>query len=111
MGVVKADFLIVGGGIVGLALAHRLGRQHPGCKIIVLEKEPRVGTHQSGRNSGVIHSGIYYKPGSLKAVNCRRGKAALETFCRENSIPFDRCGKVIVATSKKEFGRLDALYE
>ena len=106
MGVVKADFLIVGGGIVGLAVAYRLGQQHPGSKTIVLEKEPRIATHQSGRNSGVIHAGIYYKPGSLKASNCRRGKLALEAFCTANGIPFERCGKVIVASSTAEIGRL-----
>jgi (S)-2-hydroxyglutarate dehydrogenase len=111
MGVVKADFLVVGGGIVGLAVAHRLGEQYRGSKTIVLEKEPHIATHQSGRNSGVIHAGIYYKPGSLKAVNCRRGKLALEAFCTANGIPFERCGKVIVASSVAEVGRLDALYE
>src|SRR6266436_10420699 len=111
MGVVKADFLIVGGGIVGLALAHRLGRQHPGCKTIVLEKEPRVGTHQSGRNSGVIHSGIYYKPGSLKAVNCRAGKKAMEAFCAAEGIAHEICGKVIVAVSDADLPALQRIYE
>jgi L-2-hydroxyglutarate oxidase len=106
---VKSDFLIVGGGIVGLSLAYQLTLRHKGSKVIVLEKEPGVGTHQSGRNSGVIHSGIYYKPGSLKAVNCREGKAALEDFCRARGIPFETCGKVIVATSPAEVRRLEAL--
>jgi L-2-hydroxyglutarate oxidase LhgO len=108
---VKADFLIVGGGLVGLALAHHLGRRFPGARAVVLEKEADLCTHQSGRNSGVIHSGIYYKPGSLKAVNCRKGKEALERFCRDNDIPFDRCGKIIVATGPAELPRLEALYE
>jgi L-2-hydroxyglutarate oxidase len=111
MAAVKTDFLVVGGGIVGLALAYRLGRNYPGSKVIVLEKERRVATHQSGRNSGVIHSGIYYKPGSLKAVTCRQGKEALQAFCREHAIPFELCGKVIVATTPTEVQRLEALYE
>src|SRR5437667_11560959 len=105
------EYAVIGGGIVGLATAMAVGNKYPKARILVLEKEQDLAQHQSGRNSGVIHSGIYYKPGSLKAVNCRRGKVALEAFCREHSIPFDRCGKVIVATSVTELDRLDALYE
>ena len=111
MPVVKADFVIVGGGVIGLAVAYNLTRRFSGTKTIVLEKETQIATHQSGRNSGVIHSGIYYKPGSLKAINCRKGKDALEKFCRQHGVRYERCGKVIVATSASEFDRLEALYE
>jgi L-2-hydroxyglutarate oxidase len=104
------DGLVIGGGIVGLATAYQLGLRRR-ARVTVLEKEPRLAAHQSGRNSGVIHSGIYYKPGSLKAVNCRAGKQALEEFCARYEVPFERCGKVIVATTKDELDRLDALYE
>lgn len=98
----RAEVAIIGGGIVGLATAHRLLEHDPGCRLIILEKEDQVGQHQSGHNSGVIHSGIYYTPGSLKARNCRAGKAALEAFCEQEGIAFERCGKVIVATQPEE---------
>lgn len=101
------DTIIVGGGIVGLATAHALSLQ----SVLVLEKESNVGTHQSGRNSGVIHSGIYYKPGSIKATTCRLGKGMLEEFCEANGVPIRKCGKVIVATDESEFKRLDDLLE
>ena len=91
------DFVVAGGGVVGLATAYHLSKKG---SVTVLEKEEGVCKHQSGRNSGVMHSGIYYKPGSLKAQNCRKGKEALEAFCTEHKIPFERCGKVIVATDK-----------
>jgi L-2-hydroxyglutarate oxidase len=107
---VETDGLVIGGGIVGLATAYQLGLRRRG-RVTVLEKESQLAAHQSGRNSGVIHSGIYYKPGSLKAVNCRAGKQALEEFCARYAIPFERCGKVIVATTKEELDGLDALYE
>ena len=103
------DTVVIGGGIVGLAVAHRLSSQ--GHRTIVLEKEPRVAMHQSGRNSGVLHSGLYYKPGSLKATTCRTGKAAMEKFCQEEAIPWERCGKVVVATSESELSRLQILKE
>ncbi|HEY7513139.1 MAG TPA: FAD-dependent oxidoreductase, partial [Vicinamibacteria bacterium] len=105
------DVAIVGGGIVGLATAFQIGRRRPGLRVLVLEKEDRVAEHQTGRNSGVIHSGIYYKPGSRKALSCRRGKEGLEAFCREHGVPFDRCGKVVVATEEAEVPRLRAIEE
>lgn len=105
------DVAIVGGGIVGLATAYALGRRFPDLRVTVLEKEARVAEHQTGRNSGVLHSGIYYKPGSLKAVNCREGKRAMEAFCAEEGIPFERCGKVIVAVEERELPVLQTIYE
>ncbi len=98
----RAEVAIIGGGIVGLATAYRLLERDPRCRLVVLEKEAQIGQHQSGHNSGVIHSGIYYTPGSLKARNCRAGKAALEAFCEEEGIAYERCGKVIVATHPEE---------
>jgi L-2-hydroxyglutarate oxidase len=108
---IKTDFCVIGGGIVGLATAYRLYQKHPEKKIVVVEKEKGLAEHQTGRNSGVLHSGIYYKPGSLKAKNCRQGKLAMEKFCKEHGIDYELCGKVIVATSKDEFERLDAIYD
>ncbi|HMO87499.1 MAG TPA: FAD-dependent oxidoreductase, partial [Lacipirellulaceae bacterium] len=88
--------IVIGGGIVGLATAHRYLERWPDRSVRLLEKESRLAAHQTGRNSGVLHSGIYYKPGSLKAINCREGKLAMEEFCRRENIPFQLCGKVIV---------------
>jgi (S)-2-hydroxyglutarate dehydrogenase len=105
------DVIVIGGGIVGLATAYRLTEQYPQRSIIVLEKEAHVAAHQSGHNSGVLHSGIYYKPGSLKAATCRAGKRAMQAFCEREGIPFDLCGKVIVAVDESELPRLQALYE
>ena len=105
------DVAIVGGGILGLATAYHLGRTCPGKKVVVLEKERRVAEHQTGHNSGVLHSGIYYRPGSLKALNCRAGKQAMQAFCTEHGIPFEICGKVIVATGEHELPRLATLFE
>lgn len=105
------DVAIVGGGIVGLATAYRLGERRPALRLLVLEKEAEPGLHQTGHNSGVLHSGIYYKPGSLKAVNCREGRRAMERFCEEHGIPFETCGKVIVATAEEEVPRLEAILE
>ncbi|HEY2839409.1 MAG TPA: L-2-hydroxyglutarate oxidase [Pirellulales bacterium] len=105
------DVAIIGGGIVGLATGYQYLRRHPGASLLILEKEPQLAQHQTGHNSGVLHSGIYYKPGSLKARNCREGKAAMEAFCREEGIPFDLCGKVIVATLESELPALDRIYE
>ena len=107
----KSDFILIGGGIVGLATAWKLVQQYPDAKIRLFEKESKVAAHQSGRNSGVLHSGIYYKPGSLKATTCRAGKVAMETFCAEHSIQYESCGKVIVAVDETEVGRLDAIYD
>lgn len=111
MSSVTADYVIVGGGIVGLATAWTLHQRYPDARICLLEKEPEVGQHQSGRNSGVLHSGIYYKPGSLKATTCRTGKRLMEQFCTEEKIPFELCGKIIVALDEMEAGRLGAIYE
>jgi L-2-hydroxyglutarate oxidase len=107
----KAEVIVVGGGIVGLATAWQLLCRHPRRSVLVLEKEPAVAQHQTGRNSGVIHSGIYYRPGSLKALNCRAGKTALQNFCLEEGLPFEICGKVIVATRESERERLRALQQ
>ena len=100
------DIVMVGAGILGLATARELHSRHPGLRIAVLEKEPAPGLHQSGHNSGVLHAGVYYKPGSLKARLCVEGKALMERFAEEHGIPFERCGKVIVALDDSELGRL-----
>jgi L-2-hydroxyglutarate oxidase len=105
------DVMVIGGGIVGLATAYRLTEQYPARRVIVLEKESHVAAHQSGHNSGVLHSGIYYKPGSVKAATCRAGKRAMEQFCESEGIRYDLCGKVIVATEATELERLQSLYE
>ncbi len=105
------DLIVIGGGIVGLATAYKFQRRFPGSSCLLLEKEPELAAHQTGRNSGVLHSGIYYKPGSLKAKNCREGKLAMEEFCRAEGVPFDVCGKVIVALDDAELPRLDAILE
>ncbi len=105
------DFAIIGGGIVGLSTAMALGQKYPYSKIVLLEKEASWATHQTGNNSGVIHSGIYYKPGSFKAKFCREGNQALINFCQQHNIKYDLCGKVIVATSPEELPRLDNIYQ
>src|SRR5205814_3548363 len=105
------DFAVIGGGIVGLSSALALGRRFPAAKILLLEKENSLATHQTGHNSGVIHSGIYYKPGSLKARLAREGNRAMVEFCIEHGIPHDICGKVIVATDQHELPLLDNLYQ
>jgi (S)-2-hydroxyglutarate dehydrogenase len=103
------NVIIVGGGIVGLAVALEMTRRFPRLRPLVLEKENRVGRHQSSHNSGVIHSGVYYKPGSLKAKLCVEGAQAMIEFCRQHGIPYRLCGKVIVATHEEEFPRLAEL--
>jgi (S)-2-hydroxyglutarate dehydrogenase len=103
------DVIVVGGGIIGLAVALEVTQRFPRLRLLLLEKEERVGRHQSGHNSGVIHSGVYYKPGSLKAKLCVTGAAAMVEFCREHGIPHHICGKVIVATDAEEFPRLEEL--
>src|SRR3982075_3601239 len=105
----RYDVVIIGGGIVGLAVALEITRRLPHLRLLLLEKEDRVARHQSGHNSGVIHSGIYYKPGSLKARLCVAGAAAMVEFCREHGIPHNVCGKVIVATTEAELPRLEEL--
>lgn len=107
----NSSAIVIGGGIVGLASAWQLTQKFPGVRVTVLEKEAGVAQHQTGHNSGVIHSGIYYKPGSLKARNCREGKVAMEAFCEREGIPYETCGKVIVATEEKELAGLEKLYE
>lgn len=102
---------VVGGGIVGLATAWQLQRARPGCRVLVLEKERELALHQTGRNSGVLHSGIYYQPGSLKARTCRAGKRLMEDFCAREGIAFEICGKVIVATRGEELPALERLLE
>jgi L-2-hydroxyglutarate oxidase len=104
------DIAVIGGGIVGIATAMQISAKYPKYKIGVVEKEDKLAMHQSGHNSGVIHSGIYYAPGSLKAQNCVNGVQKLLKFCDENEIKYDLCGKVIVATSEEELPRLDELH-
>lgn len=105
------DFIIVGGGIVGTATAYKLQLKYPKRSIAILEKEIKVGLHQTGRNSGVIHSGIYYKPGSLKALNCNNGRDQLVEFAKEHDIKYNICGKIIVASSKKELPALERIFQ
>ena len=102
----QSDLIIIGGGIVGLATAYRFLERFPGKRITVLEKEADIARHQTGRNSGVLHTGIYYRPGSLKALNCRAGKLAMQEFCTRENIPFILCGKIIVATEQSELPRM-----
>ncbi|GAA1811740.1 L-2-hydroxyglutarate oxidase [Planosporangium flavigriseum] len=104
-------YAVIGGGIVGLATAHELRRVHPGAAVTVVEKEAGWGAHQTGHNSGVIHAGVYYAPGSLKAELCRAGRRSMLDFCAEHDIPFQVCGKLIVATDEAELPRLHALHE
>jgi len=106
----RYDIIVIGAGIVGLATAYQILQQKKEVRLAVLEKESEVSRHQSGHNSGVIHSGIYYKPGSLKAQNCLRGYQQMVEFCKTHSIPFDLCGKVIVATKKEEIPALNEIY-
>ncbi len=105
------DITIIGGGIVGLATAYKLLQKDASLKIAVIEKENRVAVHQTGNNSGVLHSGIYYKPGSLKAKNCIEGYNMMVNFCRDNQVAYDVCGKIIVATDKSELPTLHGIYE
>jgi len=107
----RYDIVVIGGGIIGLSVAMETTRRFPKLRLLLAEKEDRVARHQSGHNSGVIHSGIYYKPGSLKAKTCVEGSAAMVEFCRQHSIPHQICGKVIVATSEEEFPRMQTLFE
>ena len=108
---VTYDVTVVGGGIVGLATARALLKRAPGLRVLLVEKEPRLAAHQTGHNSGVVHSGIYYCPGSLKAQLCREGSRRLAEFCETHHIAYRRCGKVIVATTPDELPRLQPLYE
>jgi L-2-hydroxyglutarate oxidase LhgO len=107
----RYDVAIVGGGLIGLATAFQLLRRRPGLSLAILEKERRLATHQSGRNSGVVHAGLYYRPGSLKARLCREGKAELEEFAAEHGLAHRRCGKLVVAVRPEELPRLADLAE
>jgi (S)-2-hydroxyglutarate dehydrogenase len=100
---------IVGGGIVGLAVGRELTRRYPGVEVVVFEKEANLAVHQTGHNSGVVHAGIYYKPGSLKAQLCARGRDLLREYCLERGVPYEQCGKLVVAVDPAEMGRFDRL--
>jgi L-2-hydroxyglutarate oxidase len=105
------DYAVIGGGIVGMSVAWQLRQRQPSCSIVVVEKETALARHQTGHNSGVIHAGIYYEPGSLKASLCRKGVTETLRFCRDNNIPYEQCGKLIVATDAVEHERMLALHE
>ncbi len=106
----KYDIAIIGAGIVGLATALKIKEKSPALKLLVIDKEAGVATHQTGHNSGVIHSGLYYKPGSLKAANCIAGYRLLLEFCDRHEVPYEKCGKVVVATGKEEIPLLNGLF-
>ncbi len=105
------DYLLIGGGVVGVSTALQLKQRHPSARILLLEKETGVARHQTGHNSGVIHAGVYYAPGSLKAQFCREGAEATVQYCEKHNIPYQRCGKLLVATSPLEVERMEALAE
>jgi L-2-hydroxyglutarate oxidase len=105
------DVVIIGGGIVGLATALQLSQQRPSLKLLILEKEKSVAQHQTGHNSGVIHSGLYYKPGSLKATNCIKGYQMLIDFCEQENVPYELCGKIVVATRQEQVPLLNNLFD
>ncbi len=107
----QTDIAVVGAGVVGLATAYQITQAHPQLSVTVIDKEPEVARHQTGHNSGVLHSGIYYRPGSLKATNCRAGKLAMVQFCQEQEIDFELCGKVIVAVDESEVPTLQNILE
>lgn len=106
---IRVDVVVVGGGIVGLATARAISRAWPASRVVVLEREAAVGQHQSSHNSGVVHAGVYYTPGSIKARLCRRGKDLMERFCADHEIPLKRNGKLVVAVDRSELPRFDAL--
>lgn len=103
------DVAVIGGGIVGVATAKALTEQAPGARVVILEKEAHLAAHQTGNNSGVIHSGLYYRPGSLKARNCTEGREALYAFCEAEGIAHERCGKIVVAVDEEQLPALDEL--
>ena len=105
------DITIVGGGIVGLATAYKLQKKYPHLTISILEKEASLAFHQTGRNSGVIHSGLYYRPGSFRASNCVNGRKQLVEFAKEHGVAYDVCGKIVVATHEDELPRLESIKE
>ena len=104
------DIIVVGGGLVGLSTAFKIQEKFPAKRILLLEKEKSLALHQSGRNSGVLHSGLYYTPGSLKSKNCVQGRRELVDFAKKHKIKHDVCGKLVVATNKKETDALDSLF-
>jgi len=108
---VDFDVIVIGGGIVGLGSAYKISQRNPGVSIGVVEKEDCLAAHQTGHNSGIIHSGLYYKPGSVKAMTCREGREELVVFAKKHKIPFDICGKIIVATKRKEQKDLDKIFQ
>ncbi|MDH3991246.1 MAG: FAD-dependent oxidoreductase, partial [Gammaproteobacteria bacterium] len=105
------DYVIIGGGIVGVSTAWQLKQRHPDSAILLLEKESQFAAHQTGHNSGVIHAGVYYAPGSLKATFCKAGMTATIQFCKDHDIPYEQCGKLLVATNEIELERMHALFE
>ena len=105
------DIVIVGGGIVGLATAYKIQKKYPNLTLAVLEKEEKLAFHQTGRNSGVIHSGLYYRPGSYRANNCVNGRKQIVAFAKEFGIDHDECGKIVVATHEEELPRLEKIRE
>ena len=105
------DYIIIGGGIVGMSTGWQLQQRYPEANILLLEKESVYSKHQTGHNSGVIHAGVYYAPGSLKAQFCKAGVAATIKFCDENNVPYNQCGKLLVATTPVEVERMQALYK
>lgn len=107
----QVDFLVIGGGIVGISTAFELTHRYPGKSIAIVDKEPDLARHQTGHNSGVIHAGVYYQPGSLKATLCKEGLAATIRFCQEHNLAYDQCGKMLVATTPLELERLSALVD
>ena len=106
----KYDLIIIGAGIVGLATALKIKEKSTHKKLLIIDKEEEIAAHQTGHNSGVIHSGLYYKPGSLKATNCINGYNMLVDFCQQHEVAFELCGKVVVATSKEEIPILNGLF-
>src|SRR4029450_3525021 len=102
---------VIGAGIVGLAVARRITELFPGASVTVMEKEDRVAVHQTGHNSGVVHAGLYYAPGSLKATLCRRGVGLLQEYCQEKGLPYDECGKLVVAIDESERPALERIRE
>ena len=104
------EVIVIGGGIIGLSTALQILQSRPSTRLVLIEKEQGIAQHQTGHNSGVIHSGLYYKPGSLKAINCRNGRTQLLEFCDHEHIPYEICGKIVVATTKQELPRLDELH-
>jgi len=102
---------VVGGGIIGTAVARHLAQRVDDAEVTLFEKEPHLAGHQTGHNSGVVHAGLYYEPGSLKATLCRRGVSLLQEFAARHGIPYEECGKVVVALDETEFARLDAIHE